>query len=40
MFAGSGDFEQDQGLDDGVLYLPYWLLGYEAMVSLFVDRSD
>ena len=38
--AGPGDLDQDQGLDDGVLYLPYWLLGYEAMVSLFVDRSD
>ena len=38
--AGPGDLEQDIGLDDGVLYLPYWLLGYEAMVSLFVDRSD
>ena len=38
--AGPGDLEQGQGLDDGVLYLPYWLLGYEAMVSLFVDRSD
>lgn len=38
--AGSGDLEQNQGLDDGVLYLPYWLLGYEAMVSLFVVRSD
>jgi len=38
--AGPGDLEQDQGLDEGVLYLPYWLLGYEAMVSLFVDRSD
>jgi len=38
--AGPGDLEQDHGLDDGVLYLPYWLLGYEAMVSLFVDRSD
>lgn len=38
--AGPGDLDQDHGLDDGVLYLPYWLLGYEAMVSLFVDRSD
>ncbi|WP_371154008.1 ATP-binding protein [Jannaschia sp. 2305UL9-9] len=38
--AGPGDLDQDQGLDKGVLYLPYWLLGYEAMVSLFVDRSD
>ena len=26
--------------DDGVLYLPYWLLSYEALVSMFVDRSD
>lgn len=23
-----------------MLYLPYWLLGYEAMISMFVDRSD
>jgi len=38
--AGPGDLGNDVGLDDGVLYLPYWLLGYEAMVSLFVDRSD
>jgi len=38
--AGPGDLDHKKGLDDGVLYLPYWLLGYEAMVSLFVDRSD
>ena len=38
--AGPGDIDSGSGLDDGVLYLPYWLLGYEAMVSLFVDRSD
>lgn len=38
--AGPGNLEQSSGLDDGVLYLPYWLLGYEAMVSLFVDRTD
>lgn len=38
--AGPGDLEQGLGLDDGILYLPYWLLGYEAMISLFVDRSD
>jgi len=38
--AGPVDLDRDSGLDDGVLYLPYWLLGYEAMVSLFVDRSD
>jgi DNA helicase HerA-like ATPase len=38
--AGPADLDQARGLADGVLYLPYWLLGYEAMVSLFVDRTD
>lgn len=38
--AGPGDLDRGSGVDDGILYLPYWLLGYEAMVSLFVDRSD
>ncbi len=27
-------------MDNGVLYLPYWLLSYEALVSMLVDRSD
>jgi hypothetical protein len=31
---------QGKTLDDGVIYLPFWLLGYEAMLSIFVDRSD
>lgn len=38
--AGPADIEAKRTLDDGVLYLPYWLLSYEALVSLFVDRSD
>lgn len=38
--AGPADIEAKHTLDDGVLYLPYWLLSYEALVSLFVDRSD
>ncbi|WKL56547.1 ATP-binding protein [Asticcacaulis sp. ZE23SCel15] len=38
--AGPSDIEGKRGLDDGVLHLPYWLLGYEALVSMFVDRSD
>jgi DNA helicase HerA-like ATPase len=38
--AGSADLDSGKGLKDGVLFLPYWLLGYEAMVSMFVDRSD
>lgn len=38
--AGPSDLDSGQYLDEGILYLPYWLLGYEAVVSLFVDRSD
>ena len=38
--AGPNDLETDASLDSGVLFLPYWLLGYEAMTSMFVDRSD
>ncbi|KPD11069.1 ATP-binding protein [Phaeobacter sp. 11ANDIMAR09] len=38
--AGPSDIEHNRGLADGVLHLPYWLLGYEALLSLFVDRSD
>lgn len=38
--AGSSDLERKTSLDEGVLYLPYWLLSYEALVSMLVDRSD
>ena len=38
--AGTADLEKNTGLEEGVVYLPYWLLGYEAMTSMFVDRSD
>ncbi|MFC6673698.1 ATP-binding protein [Marinobacterium aestuariivivens] len=38
--AGPRDVETKRTIDDGVLYLPYWLLSYEALVSMFVDRSD
>ncbi|WP_371932967.1 hypothetical protein [Bradyrhizobium sp. CCGUVB23] len=38
--AGPGDIDADKGLTDGVLHLPYWLMSYEALVSMFVDRSD
>ena len=38
--AGPNDLDADASLDSGVLFLPYWLLGYEAMTSMFVDRSD
>ena len=36
--AGPSDI--GSGLDNNVLHLPYWLLGYEALISMFVDRSD
>lgn len=38
--AGPADIEVKRTIDDGVIYLPYWLLSYEALVSMFVDRSD
>lgn len=38
--AGPADVESLRTLTDNVLYLPYWLLSYEALVSMFVDRSD
>ncbi len=38
--AGPGDIEAGKGLADGVLHLPNWLMSYEALVSMFVDRSD
>ncbi|MFQ3459625.1 ATP-binding protein [Bradyrhizobium sp. UFLA01-814] len=38
--AGPGDVEAGKGLSDGVLHLPYWLMSYEALVSMFVDRTD
>lgn len=38
--AGPGDLDKETSLKDGVIYLPFWLLGYEAMISMFVDRSD
>ena len=38
--AGPNDLKENTSLSDGVLYIPYWLLGYEALVSMFVDRTD
>jgi DNA helicase HerA-like ATPase len=38
--AGPGDLDKAKTLEDGIIYLPYWLLGYDAMTSMFVDRSD
>ena len=38
--AGPNDLNKEITLQDKVIHLPYWLLGYEAMISMFVDRSD
>lgn len=38
--AGPSDIEAGKGLAQGVLHLPYWLMSYEALVSMFVDGSD
>ncbi len=38
--AGPADLDAGRSLDDGVIHLPYWLLSYDAMVSMFIDRSD
>ncbi|MEJ8838178.1 ATP-binding protein [Ramlibacter sp. AN1133] len=38
--AGPADLGGGGSLDNGVIFLPYWLLGYEAMTSMFVERTD
>jgi len=38
--AGPSDIELGKDIEDGILCLPYWLLGYEDMMGLLVDRSD
>ena len=38
--VGPADLDKGTNLDSGAIYLPYWLLDYEAMISMFVDRSD
>jgi DNA helicase HerA-like ATPase len=38
--AGTGDLDSNRALDAGVLYLPYWLLAYEDMMTILADRED
>jgi uncharacterized protein len=33
--AGPGDLDGNAGLEQGVLFLPYWLLAYDAMIPMF-----
>jgi DNA helicase HerA-like ATPase len=38
--AGTSDIDSGRNLDDGVLYLPFWMLAYDDMISMLVDRDD
>lgn len=38
--AGPGDLNAGDPFESGVIYLPYWLLSYEDMTTMLVDRSD
>jgi len=38
--AGPGDLDGMKGLADGIVFLPYWLLTYEEMLAMLLDRSD
>jgi uncharacterized protein len=38
--AGPGDLTGKKGLNDGIIFLPYWLLTYEEMLAMLLDRSD
>ncbi|HMO52646.1 MAG TPA: ATP-binding protein [Kiritimatiellia bacterium] len=38
--AGPGDLDGARTLDDGIIFLPYWLLTYEEMLAMLLDRTD
>lgn len=38
--ANPSDLKKKDRLNDGVLMLPYWLLTYEEMLAMLLDRSD
>lgn len=38
--AGPGDLKGTRTLKDGIIFLPYWLLTYEEMLAMLLDRSD
>lgn len=38
--AGPGDLSAKKDLKDGILFLPYWLLTYEEILAMLLDRSD
>lgn len=38
--AGPGDLDTGKSLKDGIIHLPFWLMGYEECISMLVERSD
>ena len=38
--AGPADLGGARTLDEGIIFLPYWLLTYEEMLAMLLDRSD
>lgn len=38
--SGPSDIGCEEDIEQGVLCFPYWLLGYEDMLGMLVDRSD
>lgn len=38
--AGPGDLSDKRTLKEGILFLPFWLLTYEEMLAMLLDRSD
>lgn len=38
--AGPNDFGPTATIENGILFFPYWLLSYEDMMAMLVDRSD
>ncbi|MDD5531020.1 MAG: ATP-binding protein [bacterium] len=38
--AGPTDIGNKKGINDDILFFPYWLLAYEDMTAMLVDRSD
>jgi hypothetical protein len=38
--SGPADMGSGRSLEQGIIHLPFWLLGYEAMVAMLTDRSD
>lgn len=38
--AGPNDFGKTKPLEEGIIFLPFWLLTYEEIISMLLDRSD